>query len=144
VTSSEVTWLHRVKSLFINSMYGVISISYNIIILQIFYLFFFLLFYYRHNKGILVKWNRQRILSKVVQRIWNYLNLNFYNDWLDTYRVINISCNSIIFQIFFFYFFLLFFVGIIKAFWLNKIGKEYLSKVVQRGWNYLNLSFYNS
>ena len=79
-------------------------------------------------------------LSKVVRKVRNYLNHSFYNDWIGTYGVISISCDSIILRTFF----LLFFVSVTKAFWSNETGKGCLSKVVQRVRNYLNLSFYNN
>ncbi len=37
-------------------------------------------------------------LSKFVQKVQKYLNLNFYNDWIGTYEVINIFCDDIILQ----------------------------------------------
>src|SRR6266498_1953349 len=82
-------------------------------------------------------------LSKVVRRVRNYLNHSFYNDWIGTYGVISISCNSIILRIFFLLFFS-FFLCVTKAFWSNETGKGCLSKVVRRVRNYLNLRFYNN
>src|SRR6266540_2569767 len=78
-------------------MYGVISISCNVIILQIFFLFFIFTFFIVSITKVL--WSNEtgkESLSKVIQRVRNYLNLSFYNDWIDTFSVISISCDSII------------------------------------------------
>src|SRR6266498_1501913 len=104
---------------------------------------FFYFFFAGVTKAFCSNETGKGFLSKVVRRVRNYLNLSFYNNWKGTYGVISISCNSIILRIFFLLFFTFFFVGVAKAFWSNEIGKRCLSKVVQRVWNYLNLSFYN-
>src|SRR6266540_971084 len=104
--------------------------------------FFFLLFFTFFFVGVAKAfWSNEigkRFLSKIVQRIRNYSNLSFYNDWIGIYRVISISCDGIILQTFFLLFF---FVSIMKAFWSNKTGKGCLSKVVWMVRNYLNSSF---
>ncbi len=76
--------------------YGVISIFCDGIILRTFFLLFFIFFFCRRNEGTLVKWDSKGSLSKVVQRVWNYLNLSFYNDWISIYGVISISYDDII------------------------------------------------
>src|SRR6266498_3870486 len=86
-------------------MYRVISISYDSIILRNFFYFFFV----GVTKALWSNETGKGSLSKVVRRVRNYLNLSFYNDWIGTYGVISISCNSIILRIFFFLFFFFFF-----------------------------------
>src|SRR6266542_3222566 len=81
----------------------------------------------------------KKCLSKIVQRIRNYSNLSFYNDWIGTYGVISISCDGIILRTFFLLFF---FLSFTKAFWSNETGKGFFIKVVWRVRNYLYLSFY--
>src|SRR6266508_444671 len=100
---------------------------------------FFYFFFVGVTKALWSNETGKGSLSKVVRRVRNYLNLSFYNDWIGTYGVISISCDSIILRTFF----LLFFVSVTKAFWSNETGKGCLSKVVQRVRNYLNPSFYN-
>src|SRR6266542_4013419 len=94
---------------------------------------FFTFFFVGVTKAFWSNETGKGCLSKVVQRIRNYLNLSFYNNWIGTYGVISISYNGIILRIFFFFFFIFFFfVGITKALWSNEIGKGSLSKVVQK------------
>ncbi len=69
-------------------------------IILYFKLFFFTFFYFFFINIIIVFWSNEinkKSLNKVIQRIQNYLNLNFYNNWINIYRVISISYNSIIF-----------------------------------------------
>ena len=105
--------------------------------------FFFTFFFVGVTKAFWSNETGKGCLSKVVQRVRNYLNLSFYNNWIGIYGVISISYNGIILRIFFLLFFTFFFVGVAKAFWSNEIGKRCLSKVVQRIRNYSILSFYN-
>src|SRR6266498_1113040 len=97
--------------------YGVISISYNGIILQIFFLLFFTFFFVGVAKAFWSNEIGKRFLSKIVQRIRNYSNFSFYNDWIGTYGVISIFCDGFLFRTFFFLFF---FVSMTKAFWSNE------------------------
>src|SRR6266542_1921580 len=106
--------------------YGVISISCNGIILRIFFLIFFTFFFVGVTKAFWSNEIDKRCLSKVVQRIRNYSNLSFYNDWIGTYGVISISCDGIILRTFFLLFF---FLSMTKAFWSNETGKGCLIKV---------------
>src|SRR6266511_3547700 len=109
----------------------------------LYYELFFYFFFVGVTKALWSNETGKGSLSKVVRRVRNYLNLSFYNDWIGTYGVISISCNSIILRIFFLLFFYFFFFGVTKAFWLNEIGKICLSKFVWKVQNYSNLSFYN-
>src|SRR6266536_655647 len=115
-------------------MYRVISISYDSIILRTFFLFFFICFFVGITKAFWTNETDKESLSKVVRRVRNHLNLSFYNNWIGTYGVISIFCDSIIlrtfFLFFFYFFFYFFFVGVTKALWSNETGKGSLSKVV--------------
>src|SRR6266540_2471815 len=64
--------------------FGVISISYDSIIFLIFFFFFFYFFFVGVTKALWSNETGKRSLSKVVQRIRNYSNLSFYNDWIGT------------------------------------------------------------
>src|SRR6266498_356609 len=107
---------------------------------EFFFTFFFTFLFVGVTKAFWSNEIDKRCLSKVVQRIRNYSNLSFYNDWIGTYGVISISCDGIILRTFFLLFF---FVSMTKVFWSNEKGKGCLSKVVRRVRNYLNFSFYN-
>src|SRR5436190_945236 len=82
-------------------------------------------------------------LSKVVQRVRNYLQLNFQKDWSSTSEVMADIRDGIITRTSFL--FASFSVPSILAsfnrFWSNETGKGSLSKVVQRVRSYLQLNF---
>ena len=82
-------------------------------------------------------------LSKVVQWVWNYLQLNFQKDWSSTAEVMaDIRDGIIIWTSFLFASFSVpSFLASFKRFWSNETGKGSLSKVVQRVRNYLQLNF---
>src|SRR6266508_4319247 len=65
--------------------YGVISISCDGIIFRTFFLLFFFFFFVGVAKLFWSNEIGKRCLSKVVQRIWKYSILSFYNDWIGTY-----------------------------------------------------------
>ena len=70
-------------------------------------------------------------LSKVVQQVWNCLNINFYQDILNIHETTSIFVITVIFLLH----------GVICASWVNETGLERLSKVVQQVWNYLHINF---
>ena len=78
-------------------------------------------------------------LSKVVQRLQNYLKLNFQKNWLSMSEVMTDIRDGIIIRTSFLFasFSVPSFLGIIWALWLNETGKGSLSKVVQWVRNYL-------
>ena len=82
--------------------------------------FFFTFFYFVFFVGITkALWSNEigkGSLSKVVQRVWNYLNLSFYNDWISIYGVISISCDDIILRTFLYLLFCI-------KFYKGEIGK---------------------
>src|SRR6266540_2710202 len=82
--------------------------------------FFFLLFFTFFFVGVAKAfWSNEigkRCLSKIVQRIRNYSNLSFYNNWIGIYGVISISCDDIILQTFFYLLFCI-------KFYKGEIGK---------------------
>ena len=82
-------------------------------------------------------------LSKVDQRVRNYLQINFQKDWSSTSRVMADFWDGIIIQTFFFVssFPEPSFLGVIWALCPNETGKGSLSKVVQRVRNYLHINF---
>src|ERR1043166_3618291 len=82
-------------------------------------------------------------LSKVVQQVRKYLQLNFQKDWSSTSEVMADIRDGIIIRTFFLFasFSVLSFLGVIWALWPNETGKGSLSKVVQRVRNYLQLNF---
>src|SRR6266540_2558667 len=75
----------------------------------IFFLFFFYFFFVGVTKALWSNETGKESLSKVVRRVRNHLNLSFYNNWIGTYGVISIFCDSILLRTFFFFFFLFFF-----------------------------------
>src|SRR6266540_355615 len=115
-----------------------------ILYFELFFLLFFICFFVGITKALCPNETDKESLSKVVRRVRNHLNLSFYNNWIGTYGVISIFCDSIILRTFFLFFFYFFFVGVTKALWSNETCKESLSKVVRRVRNHLNLSFYNN
>src|SRR6266511_969826 len=80
-------------------------------------------------------------LSKVVQRVRNYLQLNFQKDWSSTSEVMADIHKGIIIRTSFLSSFLSVpsFLAPFEHFWSNETGKGSLSKVVQRIRNYLQL-----
>ena len=82
-------------------------------------------------------------LSKVVQRVRNYLQFNFQKDWSSTSRVMaDFRDDIIIWTSFLFSSFTIpSFLSVIWALWSNETAKGILSKVVQRVRNYLQLNF---
>src|ERR1043166_5022529 len=82
-------------------------------------------------------------LSKVVQQVRKYLQLNFQKDWSSTSEVMADIRNGIIIRTSFLFasFSVPSFLTSFKRFWSNETGKESLSKVVQQVRNYLQLNF---
>src|SRR3990170_4148268 len=82
-------------------------------------------------------------LSKVVQQVRNYLQLNFQKDWSSTSGVMAEIRDGIIIRTSLFIpsFSEPNFLGVIWILWSNETGKGSLSKVVQRVRNYLQLDF---
>ena len=82
-------------------------------------------------------------LSKVVQWVQNYLQLNFQKDWSNTSEVMADIRDGIIIQTSFLFssFSVPSFLDVIWTLWSNETGKGSLSKVVQRVRNYLQLNF---
>src|ERR1041385_4324380 len=82
-------------------------------------------------------------LSKVVQRVQNYLQLNFQKDWSSTSEVMADIRDGIIIRTFFLFasFSVPSFLTLFKRFWSNETGKGSLSKVVQQVRKYLQLNF---
>src|SRR5207245_10848479 len=82
-------------------------------------------------------------LSKVVQWVRNYLQLNFQKDWLSTSEVMADIRDSIIIRTSFLFasFSVPSFLASFKRFWSNETGKGSLSKVVQWVRNYVQLNF---
>src|SRR5207248_6274431 len=77
--------------------------------------------------------------SKVVQRVRNYLQLNFQKVWINTYGDFCSFINGTNLRIYFFFCAII--QRLILALWPNETGKRSLSKVVQRVRNYLQLDF---
>src|SRR6266542_1144985 len=102
-----------------------------ILYFELFFFLFFIFFFVGITKALWPNETDKESLSKVVRRVRNHLKLSFYNNWIGTYGVISIFCDSIILRTFFLFFFLFFFfVGVTKALWSNETGKGSLSKVV--------------
>src|SRR5207253_5611755 len=82
-------------------------------------------------------------LSKVVQWVRNYLQLNFQKDWSSTSEVMADIRDGIIIRTSFLFasFSVPSFLASFKRFWSNETGKGSLSKVVQWVRNYLHLNF---
>src|SRR6266496_1322495 len=76
---------------------------------ELFFLLFFIFFFVGITKALWSNETGKESLSKVVRRVRNHLNLSFYNNWIGTYGVISIFCDSIILRTFFLFFFLFFF-----------------------------------
>src|SRR6266496_3215125 len=82
-------------------------------------------------------------LSKVVQWVRNYLQLNFQKDWSSTAEVMADIRGGIIIRTSFLFasFSVPSYLASFKRFWSNETGKGSLSKVVQWVRNYLQLNF---
>src|SRR6266498_2678525 len=80
-----------------------------ILYFELFFLLFFICFFVGITKALWPNETDKESLSKVVRRVRNHLNLSFYNNWIGTYGVISIFCDSIILRTFFLFFFLFFF-----------------------------------
>src|SRR5207249_7583741 len=82
-------------------------------------------------------------LSKVVQWVRNYLQLNFQKDWSSTSELMADIRDDIIIRTSFLFasFSVPSFLASFKRFWSNETGKGSLSKVVQWVRNYLQLNF---
>src|SRR4030095_11140653 len=82
-------------------------------------------------------------LSKVVQWVRSYLQLNFQKDWSSTSEVMADIRDGIIIRTSFLFasFSVPSFLASFKRFWSNETGKGSLSKVVQWVRNYLHLNF---
>src|ERR1051326_9168187 len=82
-------------------------------------------------------------LSKVVQQVRNYLQLNFQKDWSSTSEVMADIRDGIIIRTFFLFasFSVPSFLTSFKRFWSNETGKGSLSKVDQQVRNYIQLNF---
>ena len=70
-------------------------------------------------------------LSKVVQQVWNCLNISSYQDILNIHETTSIYVITVIFL----------FHDVICAFWVNETDLGRLSKVVQQVWNYSHINF---
>src|SRR5204863_451454 len=81
----------------------------------------------------------KRSLSKVVQRVRNYLQLDFQKVWINTCEDFRSFINGTNLRIYFFFCAII--QRLISALWPNETGKRSLSKVVQRVRNYLQLDF---
>ena len=82
-------------------------------------------------------------LSKVVQWVRNYLQLNFQKDWSSTSEVMADIRDGIIIRTSFLFasFSVPSFLASFERFWSNETGKVSLSKVVQQVRNYLQFNF---
>src|SRR6266496_1997119 len=96
---------------------------------ELFFLLFFIFFFVGITKALWSNETGKESLSKVVRRVRNHLNLSFYNNWIGTYGVISIFCDSIILRTFFLFFFYFFFLRVKKEIFLNKKKKKKLKKI---------------
>ena len=115
------------------------DLAWMVVVLWIFFDIRYVFFYFQDVIWRLwLKKTSKRTLSKLVQQVLKFLNINFHEPSLN-------GCGVMDFFVMILKCVLLFsFQGVIWRLWLKKTSKRTLSKLVQHVLKFLNINFYGS